>query len=90
MNLKEGIEPAKSSNSNECVVCLYWCFIHGLKFLNSICNVCHDLTMLCPNLSDIAIITVAGVDFCFIIHGISKSETIHLLENSVLENCGYI
>ena len=90
MDVSEGIDHAKSGNSKECVVCLYWCFIHGQKFRNSVCNVCHDLTMLCPNLSDIAIITVTGVNFCFIIHGIIKSEAIHLLENSVLENCGYI
>ena len=44
--------------------------------------------MLCLNLSDIAIITVQGVDYCRIIYGISKSDTIHLLENSVLDDSG--
>ena len=38
------------------------------------------------NLTDSAIITVKGVDYCYIIHDISKSEAIHLLENSVLED----
>ena len=32
-------------------------FNHGFKFQDSVCNGCHDLTMLCLNLSDIAIIT---------------------------------
>ena len=40
--------------------------------------------------SDIAIITVSWVDYCCIIHGISKCDTIHLLENSVVDDRGYI
>ena len=47
--------------------------------------------MLCLNISDIAIVTVIGANYrCMAIYGISKSEAIHLLESSVLENCGYI
>ena len=41
------------------------------------------------NISDIAIITVKGVDYRCIIHNIRKSEAIHLLENSVLGDHGY-
>ena len=51
------------------------------------CNVL--MTMLCLDFSNIANITVKGVDYYCIIH-ISKSEAIHLLENSVLDDCGYI
>ena len=39
--------------------------------------------MLCLNISGIAIITVKNVDYCCIIHNISKSGAINLLENSV-------
>ena len=46
--------------------------------------------MLCLNISDIAIITIKHVDYCCIIHYISKFEAIHLLKNSVLDHCGYI
>ena len=48
--------------------------------------------MLCLKISDTANVTVKGVDYCYIIHDIRKSETIHLLENSVLEDrsCIYI
>ena len=46
--------------------------------------------MLCLDISDIAIITVKNVDYRCIIHNISKSEAVNLLENSVLEDCGYI
>ena len=44
--------------------------------------------MLHLNISDIAIITVKGVDYHCVIHGISKSEAIHLLQNSVLDDHG--
>ena len=68
----------------------YWFFKHGFKFQEFICNGCHDFTMLCLNFSDIDIITVKGVDYRCIIHNISKSETTHLLNNSVHEDRGYI
>ena len=46
--------------------------------------------MLNVNISKISIITVKNVDYRRIIKNLSKSEAINLLENSVLENCGYI
>ena len=46
--------------------------------------------MLCIDISDIALMTVKNVDYGRIIHNISKSEAINLLENSVLEDRGYI
>ena len=52
----------------------YWFSNHGLEFQYSLCNDCHDLSMLCLNISDIAIITIKNVDYLCIIHNISKSE----------------
>ena len=46
--------------------------------------------MLSVNKRDLAIITIKNVDYCCIIHNISKSEAINLLENFAIENCGYI
>ena len=86
----EGIDVAKSNNKKEYMVCHYSFFNHGLRIQDSACNGCHDLTMLCLNISDIAIITVKGVDYRCIIHDISKSEPIHLLQNFVLDDRGYI
>ena len=62
---------------------------HGFKFQDSVCNGCHDLTMLSVNISDIAIITIETIDYHCIIRNICKSEAINLLENSVLEGGGY-
>ena len=47
------------------------------------------MTMLCLIIRDIAII-VKGLDFRCIIHGITKSETIHFLKDSMLDDRVYI
>ena len=64
-------------------------FNYGFKFQDSVCNGSHDLTMLCLDISDIAIIAVKAVDYCSIIHD-SRSEAINLLKNSGLDDRGYI
>ena len=46
--------------------------------------------MLSVNISDIAIITVKNVDYCCIIHRISKFKKTNLLKSSILEDRGYI
>ena len=66
----------RTNDSNECRVCRHWYCNHGSKFQNSVCN---GYTLRF-NLSDVAIITVKGVDYSCIIHGIIKSDVINLLE----------
>ena len=89
IDISEGTDPTKSNNSKECMICHYWFFNHGFKSQDHLCNGCHDLSMLCFNISDIAIIIVKNADYCYIIHNSSKSEAINLLENTVLEDRGY-
>ena len=38
--------------------------------------------MMFINFKDIAILNISCVDFCCIINGINKSETVNLLENT--------
>ena len=64
IDLSKWIDPVKSSNSNECMVCYYWLFIHEFNFQDFVYNGCHDLLMLRLNLSDIVIITLEGDDYC--------------------------
>ena len=89
-DLGEGIDVAKSNKSKECLICQYRFFNHGFKFQDSVCNCCHDLTMLCLSISEIDIIAVKGVDDRFIIKDIGKSEATSLLKNYVLDDRGYI
>ena len=46
--------------------------------------------MLHLNLSDIAIITVKGIDYCCITDDISKSEAIYLLEKCAWRSSVYV
>ena len=48
------------------------------------------VVMIRVNISDIAIVAVKEVDYRCIIYDIIKSEVIHLLENSVLDDRRYI
>ena len=66
------------------MICHDWIFNHGFKFQDSVYNGCHDLAMLSVNISDIAIISIKNIDYCCIIHNISKSKAINWIENSVL------
>ena len=86
----EGIDPTKSNNSKEGMVCHNWFFHHGFKFQDSLCNGCHDLRILCLNISDIAIIINKNIDYRCIIHNISRSEATNSLKNSVLDDRRYI
>lgn len=70
------------------MVCHYWFFKHEFKHQDSVCNGCQDLLMLYVKINDIATISVESVDYCCIIHGISKSDAINLFENSVGDDCG--
>ena len=77
---REGIDPIKSNRSKKCMICHYWFFNHGCKFQNSLCNGCHDLTMLSVNISDNAIITIKKIDDHCIILNINKCQAINLLK----------
>ena len=44
-------------------------------------NCCHDALMMFMNLKNIAILSMHGVAYRFIINGISKSEAINSFKN---------
>ena len=70
------------------MICHNSFFNHGFKFQYYVHNSCNDLSMLCRNVSDFAIITAKNVGYRCITHNISKSKAINLLENYVLEDRG--
>ena len=78
IDIREGIDPTKNNKSRECMICHCWFFNHGFKFQYSVCNGCHDLSMLCLDIRDIVVITVKNVDYCCIMYNTSKSEAINL------------
>ena len=61
----EGVGVNKTSGSKEFDVCYYWYFLKiSLKSQPNIWNRCNDLLMMSVNLSDIAILSIKGADYC--------------------------
>ena len=47
IEVSEGIDVNKTSESTECDVCHNWYFLNkGFKFQPNVCNGCHDLLMM--------------------------------------------
>ena len=56
IEVSEAIDVNKTSVSKECDICHYWYFLnYSFKFQPNVCNKCHDLLTMSPNLNDIAI-----------------------------------
>ena len=67
------------------IICYYFDFSEtGFNFQLNVCYGCHDVLMMSMNLGDIAILNIRGVDYCSIINGISKSETMALFNPATL------
>ena len=55
IEIREGIDPAKSNISTECMLCHYWFFNHWFEFQDSFYNGCHDFTILSFNFTNIGV-----------------------------------
>ena len=81
IDVSEGVDVNKTSESKECDTWHYWYFSDkGYKFQPNVCNGWHGLLMMSMNLSDMAI----SADDRFIISRISKSEAINFMQNTDL------
>ena len=83
IDVSEGIDINKASVSKECDICHYCYFIdNGFKwiFQTFVWSECYDVFMLSMSLSGIVILNTNGADYCCTINGISKSETIYLMQ----------
>ena len=85
IEVTKGIGVNKTSASKEYDICHCWYFLnYSFKFQANFCNICHDLLIISMNLSDIAILSITGSDYCCIISLISKPEAINLMRNADL------
>ena len=91
IDVSEGIDINKTSESKECMLCHYWYFKDiGYNFQPYLCNVCHALSVMAYEFKYIAILNVKGVDYRCILWGISRDEALNRLNNSVLEDEGVL
>ena len=64
IDVSEGINVNKTSESKECNIYHYWYFLYkGFKFQPDVCNGCHNLLMISMNLSNIAILKIYDADY---------------------------
>ena len=64
IDVSEGIDVNKTSESKECDVCHCWYFLNkGFKFQVNVCNGCHDLLVLSMNLTNIDILNIENSDY---------------------------
>ena len=72
----------KTSKSRKCLTCHCRYFLNKwFKFQPNVFNGCHYLLMMSLNLSNIVILNLKSTDYCCIISGSSKSETINIMQN---------
>ena len=91
INVLEAIDVNKTSVSKECELCRYWFFKDiGFKFEEHVCNRCHDLLTTAHSLKNIAILSTRGNTFRCLLKGISKSEGLKRLNNSVTYGRGVL
>ena len=68
----------------------WWCrWTHwkkdvGLKFEPHVCNKYHDVLITAYELKNIAILSVKDADFRCVLWGISKNESVNILNNYML------
>ena len=84
INVSEGIDLNKTSESKKCELWHYWFFKDvGFKFEEHACNGCHDLLTMAYSLKKMAISRAKGVTCRCLFMGISKNEGLKRLKNSV-------
>ena len=89
IDVSEGTDVNKTSNSKKCHVCQYLYFLNkGFKFQPNVSNRCHDLLMMSMNRRDIAILNIKSDDYWCINSVVSKSEAINLMQNINLTEKG--
>ena len=91
IDVAERIDINKTSESKERMLCHYLYLKDiGYKFQPYLCNGCHGVSMMAYELKDIAILNAKGVDYRYILWGISRDEAVNRLNNSVLEDKGVL
>ena len=91
IDISEGTEINKTNASKERELCHYWFFKDiGFKFEVRVCNKCHDLLTIAYSLKDIAILNAKGATFRCILMGISTTEGLQILNNSITYDRGVL
>ena len=89
IDISVGINFDKTDKSKECMICHYQFFKgKNFNFEKRVCNGCHDISMMCYELKNIAIFRIKGVDYRCILRNMTYDEVFNLLDNSKLGERG--
>ena len=92
IDLSEGIDVNKTSNSRECSLCHYYYFLDiNFNYQKCLCDGCPDMSMKANSMQNLAIVyhgkNVYRVNFVFI----SKNDAYNLIKNSnVIDKTGLL
>ena len=87
IDVSERIDVNKTSKSKECNVCQYCYFLRkGFESKLYVCNRCHDLLMMCMNLTNIAVLNIKSVAYCCVISGFTKRRSKTYFKISIWQN----
>ena len=85
IDISEGIDVNRSSNSRECGICHYWYFFdRNFSYQKYICNGCHDLMQKAMSFNDVAVVSIKGNDYRIHFWYMSKDGAISIMHNSNL------
>ena len=91
IDISEGTDVNKSSNSKECSTYHFWYFIDkNFNYGPYSCNGCYDMSMKVVSLKNQAIISVKGNTYRVHFDFMSKNDATKLLNNSNLNNKGVV
>ena len=92
IDILEGIDVNKTSESKECDICHYQHFKDiGFKYEPYLCNVCRVLMQKAMSFNNVAIVYVKGRAYRIHFQYISKDDAISILNNSnLVDNKGVL
>ena len=85
IDISEGIDVNKTSESKECDICHYWYFKDiGFKYEPYLCNGCHDLMQKAMSFNNVAIVYVKGSAYRIQFWYMRKDDAINIMNDSNL------
>ena len=85
IDLSEGIDPNKTSNSRECSLCKFYYFLNkNFNYRTYLCDGCHDMSTKAISIQNIAIIYHGKNAYCVNYMFMSRNDAFNLIKNSSL------
>ena len=84
IDLFEGIDVNKTSNSRECSFCHYYFLDINFNYQKYLSDGCHDMSMKVNSMQNLAIVYFKGIAYRVHFWNMSKYDAINIMHNSNL------